>query len=135
MQMARPSKLNEQLIQDFCEKLRTGLSAQTTCDLLMVTQSSYNLWLRQGEQDLNNDIDSLYASFSLEIKKAKAEFEEIASRRIINGEQGWQGTCWWLERTNQKYMPKQEVVAEEGKVQVIIGGKVKDVKRNDGENK
>ena len=28
-------------------------------------------------------------------------------------------------------MPKQEFVAEEGKVQVVLGGKIKEIKQND----
>lgn len=122
--MARPSKLNEELIQRFAEELREGLSVQTTCDLLMVTQPSYNNWLRQGEEDIAHEQDTIFASFFLEIKKAKAEFEKKASKRIINGDPGWQGTSWWLERTNHNYMPKQEINAgDDGKVTVVIGGK------------
>ena len=129
--MARPSKLNEQLIEQFGEKLRKGLNVQTVCDLLMVTQPSYNNWSRQGEEDINNGIeDSLYASFFLVIKKARAEFEEIANERIQEGAPGWQGMAWWLERTRPQYMPKQEITAgDDGKVQVILGGKVKDIKK------
>lgn len=130
--MGCPSKLNEELISKFCEKLREGLSVQTSCDLLMITQPSFNNWLRRGEADIENEEDTIYSSFFLEIKKAKAEFEEFASKRIIYGEPGWQGTSWWLERTNQRYMPKQEVSAgPDGKVTVILGGKVKDIKNND----
>lgn len=128
----RPSILNEELIEKFCDELREGLSVQTTCDLLMVTQPSYNNWLRRGEADIEADIDSIYSSFFLKIKKAKAEFEKFASKRIINGENGWQGTSWWLERTNPKYMPKQAIEAntDDGKVTVVLGGKIKDVKRD-----
>jgi hypothetical protein len=125
--MARPSKLNEQLIEQMCEKFRKGLSTKTTCDLLMITQPSFNNWLRVGEEDANNERDTIFTTFFLEIKKAKAEFEEKASERIIKGESGWQGTCWWLERTNKDYMPKQAIEAngEDGRVTVVLGGKVK----------
>ena len=133
--MARPSKLNEELIEEFALKLRKGLNIQTACDLLMITQPSYNNWMRQGEDDANNDTDSLYASFFLVIKKARAEFEEIANVRISEGAPGWQGMAWWLERTRPQYMPKQEITAgDDGKVTVVLGGKVKDIKRNDNIN-
>lgn len=133
--MARPSKLNEQLIEQFAEKLRKGLPVTSVCDLLMVTQPSYNNWLRQGEQDLNDEQETLFSSFFLMVKKSRAEFEEEALEDIGSGRPGWQGKAWVLERTNQKYMPKQEVIAEEGKVQVILGSgganKIKEIKRND----
>lgn len=139
--MARPSKLNEELIEQFAEKLRKGLNIQTVCDLLMITQPSYNNWMRQGEDDITNgNEDSLFAAFFLEIKKARAEFEELANERISEGAPGWQGMAWWLERTRAQYMPKQEISAgEDGKVQVILGGKLKEIKKGnltkDGEIK
>ena len=129
--MGRPSKLNDELIEKMHSKLIKGLPITSCCDLLGITQPSHNNWLRQGEQDLLDDVDSLFAQYFLTIKKGRAEFEEKALDDIQTGRPGWQGMAWVLERTNQKYMPKQEVVAEEGKVQVVIGGKVKDIKRND----
>lgn len=129
--MARPSKLTEELIETMASKLRKGLPITSACDLLGITQASHSNWTRQGEQDLSDDIDSLYSSYLITIKKSRAEFEEAALDDIGSGRPGWQGRAWVLERTNQKYMPKQEFVAEEGKVQVVLGGKIKDIKRND----
>ena len=71
--MARPSKLTEELTNVFGEKLRKGLNIQTVCDLLMITQPSYNNWMRQGEIDANAEVDSLYSSFFLVIKKSRDE--------------------------------------------------------------
>ena len=43
-----------------------------------------------------------------------------------------QGAAWVLERTRHDFMPKQEITAgEDGKVTVVLGGKIKDVKHND----
>lgn len=131
MCMARPSKLNEELIINIGKNLAKGLPLITTCDLLGITTMSISNWSKIGEDDFNNDIDSLYSDLFYTIKKSKAEFESFANDRIVNGEQGWQGTAWWLERTRPQYMPKQEIVADEGKVQVVLGGKVKEVKKNE----
>lgn len=129
--MARPSKLTEELIETMHEKLLVGLPIISCCDLLGITTMSHSNWMSQGEEDFKNEVESLYAEYFYTIKKARAEFEESCLKDIHSGRPGWQGAAWVLERTNQKYMPKQEVVAEEGKVNVIIGGKVKEVKRND----
>jgi len=129
--MARPSKLTEELIDTMASKLRKGLPISSCCDLLGITDMSHSNWMRQGEEDYKANIDSLFADYFYTIKKSRAEFEEAALEDIRSGRPGWQGCAWVLERTNQKYMPKQEVVAEEGKVNVIIGGKVKEVKRSD----
>jgi len=131
MSMGRPSKLNEELIELMASKLRKGLPITSACDLLGITTMSHSNWMSQGESDYVADIDSLYSSYFYTIKKSRAEFEEAALEDIGSGRPGWQGKAWVLERTNQKYMPKQEFVAEEGKVQVVLGGKIKDIKRND----
>lgn len=125
--MARPTKLNEELIQQFVEELSEGMSIIHACDLLMVTQPSFHNWMRQGEEDINNEnYDSIYASFFLQIKKAHAMYIKKSCKLINEGRQNWQSIAWWLERTDQSFMPKQQIQADEdGKVQVIIGGKEK----------
>jgi len=129
--MARPSKLNYELIEQFAEEISKGLSVQHTCDLLCVTQPCYNNWMRQGEEDLasGND-DSLFAQFFLEIKKSHAMYVRTA-RDILNScPKNWQSIAWWLERTDRSFMPKQEITAgDDGKVTVVLGGKVNEVKK------
>ena len=129
--MARPSKLNEELIDTLGKKLAKGLPLTTVCDLLGITTMSISNWQKQGEEDFNNEVESLYSSLFYTIKKSRAEYEEIAADRIQSGEPGWQGMAWWLERTRPQYMPKQEITAgDDGKVTVVLGGKVKDIKHN-----
>ena len=125
------AKLDEKLIEKMASKLRKGLPISSSCDLLGITTRSHLNWMERGEADAEADEETIYATYFLTIKKSRAEFEESALEDIGSGRPGWQGKAWVLERTNQKYMPKQEVVAEEGKVNVIIGGKVKEIKHND----
>jgi len=129
--MARPSKLNEELINELADNLRIGLPLVSACDLLGITTMSCSNWMRQGESDYDNEIESLYSLFFYTIKKAKAEFERDALLDIGSGRPGWQGKAWILERVNQKYMPKQEITAgDDGKVTVVLGGKVKSVRNS-----
>lgn len=129
--MGRPSKLTEELIEQMAAELRIGMPITSACDLLGITQPSHSNWMRQGEEDIANEVDSLFSSYLIAIKKSRAEFEHNSLIDIKSGRPGWQGAAWVLERTNQKYMPKQEFVAEEGKVQVVLGGKIKEIKQND----
>lgn len=123
------SKLNQELINRMGEEIADGLPITYACDLLGISEGSYYNWMEQGEIDFNNDEETLYAALFECIKKSYATFIKECKRRIRKGEQGWQGTAWWLERTNTKFMPKQQIQADEdGKVNVIIGGKVKDIK-------
>lgn len=122
--MARPSKLNEELINNFAAEIEDGLPITYVCDLFGVTSVSYFNWMKIGEADFNNEEETLYAQFFNTIKKSYAKFIKASHKGIREGDKGWQGVCWWLERTNANFMPKQEIQAgDDGKVQVIIGGK------------
>lgn len=128
--IGRPSKLNEELINQISDKLREGLPVRYVCDYFIITKMSFSNWMRQGEEDFENDVNSLYAQFFYSIKKAQADFVDSSIADIKSGRPGWQGTAWVLERTRQDFMPKQEISAgEDGKVQVILGGKIKDIKK------
>lgn len=130
--MARPSKLNEELIENMYQKIKTGLPVKYACDYFGITVMSFSNWMRQGEDDFNQEVESLYALFFYSIKKAQSEFVDESLNDIRSGRPGWQGAAWVLERTRQDFMPKQEITAgDDGKVTVVLGGKVKDIKRND----
>lgn len=128
--MARPSKLNEELINNFSAEVERGLPIKYCCDLCSIHETTYFEWMKIGEEDFKNEKDSLYATFWNSIKKSYAKYM-IASRDIIHsGTLGWQGRSWWLERTNPFFMPKQQIQADDdGKVTVVIGGKEKQVKK------
>ena len=124
--MARPTKLNEELIKNMAAEIAEGTPKCYVCDLFGIHESTFDLWMTKGEEDLLNEIDSLYSSLWTAIKKSHAEHIIKARKRIQKGEPGWQGTAWWLERTNVKFMPKQQIQADDdGKVTVVIGGKQK----------
>lgn len=124
--MSRPSKLNEQLIQDMAAELAEGTPINYVCDYFGVTHMTYLNWMERGEIDFNEENETLFASFFASIKKAQAQYVIDSRKRIKAGGPGWQGTAWWLERTRQDFMPKQQIQADdEGKVTVVIGGKAK----------
>ena len=125
--IGRPSKLNEELINKMYDEIADGLPVTYTCDLFGITQKSFSNWMIQGKEDVDNEIyDSIHAIFFLTIKKAQATYVRDAKADIKSGRNGWQGAAWWLERTRQDFMPKQMIQADEdGKVNVIIGGKPK----------
>ena len=138
--MGRPSKLNEELIEKAYELVKGGLPVIYMCDSLLITQPCHSLWMKQGKEDFEQEIDSLYAQYFITIKKGQSDFVKESLDDIRSGRPGWQGAAWVLERTRQDFMPKQEITAgEDGKVQVILGGKLKEIKKGklteDGEIK
>lgn len=129
--MPKP-KLNDELIQKLGDEIRGGLPVIYACDLLGVHNSSYYEWMKQGEKDYLAEIESIHAKLWSTIKNAYATYVKTAKEEMKIRERGWQAIAWWLERTNPFFMPKQQIQADDdGKVTVVIGGKQKDVKKND----
>lgn len=121
-------KLTEELIANIYDELSEGTPVKYVCDYFGINDTTYYGWLKQGEEDDKSDVESLYAAFYNSIKKACAAYVISARKKVQAGAPGWQGTAWWLERTKNDFMPKQQIQADEdGKVIVNIGGKVKDV--------
>lgn len=128
--MARPTQLNEELIEKMAAEIADGLPKCYTCDLFGVIESTFDGWMERGFQDYKDGIDSIYSTLWTAIKNAHARHISESKKRIKKGEPGWQGTAWWLERTNPFFMPKQQIQADDdGKVTVVIGGKEKNVKK------
>lgn len=132
MNVGRPSKLNTELIDNMYKEIANGLPVKYACDYFGITQPSFHNWMKQGEDDTNSEnFDTLYAQFFMSIKKAQADYVRNAIADIRSGRQGWQGQAWVLERTRNDFMPKQAIESntDDGKVTVVFGGKVKDIKK------
>lgn len=124
--MARKTILNEELIEKFAAEIQDGLPVVYTCDLLGVSDTSYQNWMKRGKEDYEAEQESVYNSFFVSIKKAYALYVKNAKNEMRSKTNGWQSIAWWLERTNPFFMPKQQIQADDdGKVNVIIGGKPK----------
>ena len=106
--MARPTNLNEETIKQFAADVEEGLPICYCCDSLGITKMSYSNWIKQGEYDFENSVDSIYGTFFYSIKKAYASYVRSAKKRIRKGENGWQGEAWWLERTNSMFVLSKE---------------------------
>lgn len=102
------AKLNDELIEKFAIEIEDGLPISYTCDLLGISNGAYQAWIKQGESDFLNEIETINAHFYISVKKAYAKFIKDSKRKIRNGEAGWQGTAWWLERTNKQFILNNE---------------------------
>lgn len=128
--MGRPTRLNDELIEQLAKEYRDGIPTRYVCHLTGVPESTLYEWTVRGEADYKNGEDTIYAKLWTSIKKAYAEYVKEAKAEMKRKEKGWQAIAWWLERTNPFFMPKQQIQADDdGKVTVVIGGKEKKVKQ------
>lgn len=128
--LTRPSKLNDDVIKLLADEIADGMPFNYACDYCEVRRTNFDDWLKQGYNDNEADVDSIYAKFYVSIKKAYSKFVRDSKRKIRNGESGWQGTAWWLERTNKEFQMNSEntQVTEN----IIVNTKMKSLSKDKG---
>lgn len=96
--------LNEDIIKKFCDEIKDGMPFVYSCHILGLSYNTVNSWMKQGESDMEADIESIECRFYMNVKHAYAVFIKNCKNIIIKGgNNGWQGVAWWLERTNTMF--------------------------------
>lgn len=96
--------LNEELIKNIMIEVEDGLPLNYACDLFGISAPNLTNWMKQGQSDFENERETIHAQFFKSYKKSYAKFIRDCKKRIKSGESGWQGTAWWLERTNKQFI-------------------------------
>ncbi len=116
--MGRPTKLNEQLIERIVEHTHKGISIASICALSGINPDSYYRWMKQGKQDIEEGVDSLFRVFRESVHAAEAEVEERMLAQAIGTDEV--GARWYLARKmRDNYGDKQEIDIN-GQVEVEI---------------
>ena len=107
--MPRPTILDKEIIDKLAQEIEEGLPIKYALDLFSVSGANYQNWMRQGEIDNEADVESIFRTFFLSIKRAKAKWIKKAKEKIVNGEgSNWQGMAWWLERTDYEQFSRKD---------------------------
>ena len=101
-------RLDDDLIKEFCEHIEDGLPIMYCCDLCSILNQSFNNWMRQGLTDIEVEKDTVHARLFTAVKKSYARFIKASKKKIYNGDPGWQGAAWWLERTNKNFIANSD---------------------------
>ena len=116
--MGRKTILNEQLIERIVEHTLKGISIESICALSGISPAVYYVWMKQGEEDIKEDVESVHRVFRESILSAIAEVEERMLDQAIGTDEI--GARWYLSRKMRKeYGDKQEIDIN-GNVEVEI---------------
>ena len=111
----RPSKLNEIVIQMLEKAYSLGMSPKLACHHAYLSQSTYNTWMKRGEQDRFDELDSIYSDLNRRVKKAKSN-HALANLALIQKaakeEKQWTAAAWLLERVHKEYQKQPEQIVE-----------------------
>lgn len=108
--MARNPKLTNDLIERFCDCIRSGLSNRDACMACKVSEDSFYKWIREAEYPIEGDkYYSLKRKLTESIKEAEVQFKNIHIQNITNlSKQDWKASAWMLERKFPKEYSKFE---------------------------
>ena len=93
----RPSKLNAQVLAKIIDAISSGLTDQEAADHARIDDLTLTRWKKIPE-------------FCRAIKGAVVARKLCRLRRVENGEPGWQGAAWCLERQDPARFARPEIL-------------------------
>jgi hypothetical protein len=99
MPAGRPTKRDETTEARIAEGLAYGLTNQQCADMVGVDISTFYDWLK-------------IEAFQQRIAGAVAARTLVRLKRVENGDVGWQGCAWLLERTNPGLWARPEIALQ-----------------------
>lgn len=96
--MGRKSKLTDERITAIINCIKDNIPYKLAAESNGITEQLFYSWLRDGEQDLENEVDSLHAKLFQKIKSCETEKVRNLLLQIQKGEKNWQSHAWILDR-------------------------------------
>lgn len=85
--IGRPSKLTPEITAKICDHIDSGAYVEVAAQACGIGRTTLYRWLKDNED------------FRDAVKTARANAMVASIRMVRSGEQGWQGSAWYLERT------------------------------------
>jgi len=99
--VGRPTLLTQDRYDEAVKWYKDGATHREVSDAISVGFSTLEGWLRTGEEEIQDNIESIYSSFTSEVKRARS-FVAKKRRNKIESDESWQSAAWLLERTRPK---------------------------------
>jgi transposase-like protein len=75
--MAGKTILNQNIIDRVIEHTLKGISIESVCALSNISPRAYYYWIKQGREDIEEGVESIYTWFAESILAAEAEVEQL----------------------------------------------------------
>lgn len=99
----RPTKCTPEICARLAEHIREGAWLQTAARAEGIhpnTLANWEKWCEQGKEP--------YARIFVDVKRAEAEAECGAEKRVLQAPDGWQGAARWLESRRKRDWQRTE---------------------------
>lgn len=104
----KPSALTEEIRAKLLKYIEEGSYLDPACLAAGTTRQTLEYWQKLHES--GDEKAKAYSDFFASLARARGKAEIESLTRVRNGEPGWQGAGWFLERRYRKRWGKQEKV-------------------------
>lgn len=107
----RPTKLTPAVQKAICKSIANGSWENAAAIKAGIALSTHTVWKRRGNEDLEADVESIYADYVVAIKEAhelyKGDMVEVGNEAARNGD--WKAAYTSLERRYRAEFGRHEV--------------------------
>lgn len=96
--VGQPSKFTPEVRQSILHSIGRGIPKRIAAEANGVHESTYHLWITQGQKDILEEKQTDHAQFVIDVRKIE---QERIARHVSNLDQSierWQSHAWLLER-------------------------------------
>jgi hypothetical protein len=105
-------KLNKELIDKIVDKIGRGSTHRLACLSSGITTRCFDMWIKQGECDLDYNVESLCTYLVLSLSSVK-EIEVMRCRKNAEeSEKGHRGAEWTLEHAYMRDFSTHSAIQE-----------------------
>lgn len=101
--IGRPSKFTPERRAKIIESISNYVPYEIAAEANGICDETLYAWIREGREDVSNNISSEKAAFSEAIKYAEQNKISQHANKIASGVDKWQADAWLLERRWWKY--------------------------------
>lgn len=133
-QMGRPSKFTPEMRAAIVADIADSIPYEYAAEANGISEKTLYLWLDQGRQDREAGVESDFAIFLQDIKKAERARIKEHKDNIAGGREMWTCDAWMLERRWWKHYSKSAPILDfEARLKKMEEGHSNEV--NSGEEK
>lgn len=104
MKEGRPPKFSKEVCNGILNSINDCLPLKLCAEENGIHYDTLRVWIIEGQEDIKNgNSDSEKAKFSVAMKKGIGKVQRLLLAKIGEGNNGWQGSAWILERRWWKY--------------------------------
>ncbi len=108
----RPSKFTPNMRAAIIADIADAIPYEYAAEANGISEKTLYLWLDQGRQDREANIESDFATFLQDIKKAERERIKKHKSKIDAGDDKWTCDAWMLERRWWKHYSKSAPILD-----------------------